>query len=102
MVRDLDVPVEIVPVETVRDRDGLALSSRNRYLSALERERALALPILLHAAAALPGAAPEAWLRRALARVPGMKPDYVARVGGRLCAAVRVGRTRLIDNVPCP
>lgn len=96
MVRDLDVPVKIVPVATVRDADGLALSSRNRYLSPEERKRALALPRLLREAVKRKN--PESWLRQALRRVPGLKLDYVERVNGRLCAAVWVGKTRLIDN----
>jgi pantoate--beta-alanine ligase len=99
MVRDLDFPVSVVPVETVRDRDGLALSSRNRYLSASEREQALALPLLLQAAAVQPK--PVAWLEKHLRRAPGLRIDYVALAGGRLCAATWVGTTRLIDNVPC-
>ena len=100
MTRDLDFPVRIVPVEIVRDRDGLALSSRNRYLSPDERNRALALPLLLQAALVQPQ--PERWLRRHLAQLPGLKVDYVAWADGRLCAAIHVGKTRLIDNLPCP
>jgi pantoate--beta-alanine ligase len=98
MVRDLNVPVEIRVVPTVRDPDGLALSSRNRRLSPEERERALALPRALESAAGTPD--PVAAARSSL---NGFEPDYVevldlgdAKV---LAAAVRVGRTRLIDNV---
>lgn len=100
LVRDLAVPTKIVPIETVRDRDGLALSSRNQYLSTTERAQALALPLLL--AGAIHQSSPVAWLRRALPRCPGVRVDYVEKVNGRLCAAVWVGKTRLIDNLPCP
>lgn len=99
MVRDLDVPVKIVPVETVRDADGLALSSRNRYLTSEQRQQALAFPRLLHAATRQKQ--PVTWLKQALRRTPGVKLDYVEWANGRLCAAVFVGTTRLIDNRPC-
>jgi pantoate--beta-alanine ligase len=108
MVRDLDLPLEIRIVPTVRDADGLALSSRNAYLSAEEREAALALPRALAAGRAAhdTGAgAPDAVARARLlgAAGRGVDVDYVevARLDGRLvlAAAVRVGRTRLIDNV---
>jgi pantoate--beta-alanine ligase len=98
LVRDLEVPVEIRAVPTVRDTDGLALSSRNRRLSADERERALGLPRAL--ASAVGNADPVAAARGSL---NGLEPEYVevldlgdARV---LAAAIRVGSTRLIDNV---
>jgi len=98
LVRDLNVPVEIRVVPTVRDPDGLALSSRNRRLSSAERERALALPRALESAAT--SADPVAATRTAL---NGLEPEYVelldlgeAKV---LAAAVRVGSIRLIDNV---
>jgi pantoate--beta-alanine ligase len=98
LVRDLNVPVEICVVPTVRDPDGLALSSRNARLSAEERERALGLPRALASAAGAPD--PVAAARGSL---NGLEPDYVellelgdARV---LAAAIRVGSTRLIDNV---
>lgn len=98
LVRDLNVPLEIRVVPTVRDADGLALSSRNVHLSAEERELALGLPrALLQAVAA---ADPVAAARAALA---GLDPDYVEKVDlgdtTVLSAAVRVGSTRLIDNV---
>jgi pantoate--beta-alanine ligase len=98
LVRDLNVPVEIRAVPTVRDPDGLALSSRNGRLSAAERERALGLPRALAAAATAsdPVAAAHASLN-------GLEPDYVEvlDLGDAivLAAAVRVGSTRLIDNV---
>jgi len=98
LVRDLNVPVQIRAVPTVRDADGLALSSRNRRLSAEERERALGLPRAL--ASAVGDSDPVAAARGSL---NGLEPEYVevldlgdARV---LAAAIRVGSTRLIDNV---
>ena len=92
MVRDLDLTVEIRVVPTVRDGDGLALSSRNAYLSPAERERALALPRAL----ATKDAA------QARARLNDLDVDYVEVADFEprvLAAAVRVGKTRLIDNV---
>jgi len=98
VVRDLDLAVEIRVLPTVRDDDGLALSSRNVRLSPEERERALGLPRALQQAvgAADPVAAARASLN-------GLQPDYVEVVdlgdAKVLAAAVRVGSTRLIDNV---
>jgi pantoate--beta-alanine ligase len=98
MVRDLEVGVHIRVLPTVRDADGLALSSRNAYLSGTEREHALALPRALEAArfAEDPVAAARAALN-------GLQPEYVEllRVDDAtlLTAAARVGSTRLIDNV---
>jgi pantoate--beta-alanine ligase len=98
LVRDLNIAVEIRAVPTVRDPDGLALSSRNDRLSAEERERALGLPRALTSAASEPDP-----VAAARASLNGLEPEYVelldlgdARV---LAAAVRVGSTRLIDNV---
>jgi pantoate--beta-alanine ligase len=92
MVRDLNVPVAIRVLPTVRDDDGLALSSRNAYLSTEEREQALALPRAL--------ATKDAARARELLR--GLDVDYVEIADFDpkvLAAAVRVGSTRLIDNV---
>ncbi len=98
LVRDLNVPLEIRVVPIVRDDDGLALSSRNVRLSAAERERALGLSRALQGAVGAddPVAAARASLN-------GLTPDYVETVdldgATVLAAAVRVGNTRLIDNV---
>jgi pantoate--beta-alanine ligase len=92
MVRDLNVDVEIRAVPTVRDSDGLALSSRNVYLSPEQRAQALTLP------RALATRDPE----HARALLDGLDVDYleIADFEPRvLAAAVRVGNTRLIDNV---
>ena len=98
MVRDLNLPLVIRVLPTVRDEDGLAVSSRNVYLSAAERTRALALPRAL--AAGRTAADPLAATRAAL---NGLEPDYVEIIdlgdAKVLAAAVRVGETRLIDNV---
>lgn len=104
VVRDLALPVEIVAVPTVRDPDGLALSSRNAYLSAEERQLALALPRALEAglAAHRNGRDPVDTADEVLAGSPELAVDYVAVAdldGPTLAAAVRVGSTRLIDNV---
>ncbi len=121
LVRDLDLPVEIVGVPTVRAEDGLALSSRNAYLEGGARAAAAALPRVLRAAAAAlaAGGPVEATLAQARADLAaaGFDPiDYLALVdeetlapldrlapGARLLAAARIGGTRLIDNlaVPC-
>ncbi|HEV7640316.1 MAG TPA: pantoate--beta-alanine ligase [Gaiellaceae bacterium] len=95
LVRDLNVGVEIRVVGTVRDSDGLALSSRNARLTADERERARAIPRALETR-------DEAQARAVLERA-GIEPDYVAVAdldGPTLAVAARIGTTRLIDNVP--
>ena len=105
LVRDLDLDVQIRVVPTVRDEDGLAVSSRNAYLSDEERFAARALPHSLFAGeeAYKHGADAIAAARVALSTEPRLTPEYVelARFNGRLhlVAAARVGRTRLIDNV---
>jgi pantoate--beta-alanine ligase len=102
LVRDLNLELEIRVVPTVRDEDGLALSSRNAYLSSEEHEAALALPRGLWAGrdAFVTGSDPAKEAQRFLNR---LDVDYVevADLDGQkvLAAAVRVGKTRLIDNV---
>jgi pantoate--beta-alanine ligase len=93
MILDLDLDLELRVVPTVRDPDGLALSSRNVLLSPEERERALQLPRALATKDA----------ERARALLDGVAVDYVEIAPFDppvLAAAVRVGSTRLIDNVP--
>lgn len=120
MARDLDLPVAIVGVPTVREHDGLALSSRNRYLSADDRRSAPALHRALSEAASAiaAGAAVEAAVSRARGQVTsaGFVLDYLearhadtlAPVSApsdgpiRLLVAARIGSTRLIDNVAVP
>jgi pantoate--beta-alanine ligase len=105
LVRDLELPVAIRVLPTVRDADGLALSSRNAYLTPEEHDAALALPRALDAGerAWLAGRDAAEAARTELAAEPRLVPDYVevAQWNGRrvLVAAVRAGRTRLIDNV---
>jgi pantoate--beta-alanine ligase len=95
MLADLNLELELVVVPTVRDADGLALSSRNVRLSPEERSRALALPRAL--------ATGDAETARAILEAAGVDVDYVDVAPfdpPTLAAAVRVGSTRLIDNVP--
>ena len=113
LVADLNVDVAVVGVPTVREADGLAMSSRNRYLDPAQRELAATLSAALTAAAHAAHAGERAALDAAqavLAAVPGLSVDYLqlrdaelgpARPGesGRLLVAARVGNTRLLDNI---
>jgi pantoate--beta-alanine ligase len=118
MVLDLDLGVEIVGAETVREPDGLALSSRNRYLDAEQRRQAAALSRVLRAAqesAAYGAASALAAARAELRAAQGVDLDYLVVTDpglgelpadvppgteGRVLIAARVGSTRLIDNMP--
>jgi len=117
MVRDLDYGCQIIAVPTVRESDGLALSSRNMYLSAFDREAALALSRALMAGQAVSAEGASAVRRAArdvLVREPVALVDYLVLVHpdtledvpewyrgeAVLLVAARVGRTRLIDNLP--
>jgi pantoate--beta-alanine ligase len=121
MVRDLDVPVRLVFGETVREHDGLAMSSRNSYLTAEERERAPALHRALRAGQEAiahgihDAASIETLMRKMIAETPGVEVDYLVVVDPStflpptsfardvlLAGAVKLGTTRLIDNVRIP
>jgi pantoate--beta-alanine ligase len=120
MVADVNLPVTIEPAGTVRDADGLAISSRNRFLSPAERDTALALSRALRAGVAAAGAGQEAVLAAAEAELaaaskadPPLVTDYLALTDpasfrpvpasftgqALLLAAATVGKTRLIDNM---
>ncbi|MDM7490951.1 pantoate--beta-alanine ligase [Rhodococcus sp. CSLK01-03] len=113
MVQDLNFDVRVVGVPTVREQDGLALSSRNRYLDPEQRRIATVLSAALVAGAHAAAGGPEAVLttaREVLAAEPEVELDYLELRGadlgpapergdGRLLIAARIGTTRLIDNV---
>jgi len=118
MVRDLNFPVKIIGCPTVRESDGLAMSSRNTYLGQEEREaaavlfRALSAAKALHTAGELNGDKLRAEMRRVLQTEPLAVPEYVSladpetmneleKIDGSalLSMAVRIGKTRLIDNL---
>lgn len=117
MAQDLDFPVEIISVATVRESDGLAMSSRNTYLTDSDRETALCLSRALRTGAAAAAEGPSAIRRAArgvLVREPLALVDYLVLVHPHtladvpewyrgealLAVAGRVGTTRLIDNMP--
>lgn len=118
MVRDLNFPVRLEVCPTVREADGLAMSSRNRYLSERERRQALILHRALKAAAELHASSAETLreqMLQTLAQVPEVLPEYAEVVdaetllpvsdlssGALLAVAARVGQTRLIDNLMLP
>ena len=112
MVRDLDFPIKIVGVETCREPDGLAMSSRNRYLAAAERAQAVVLRKALLAAKRAPVKKIRETALKIIQSAPLAKVDYVEFVDAEtlqppkpLCrkflmaVAVRFGKTRLIDNI---
>jgi pantoate--beta-alanine ligase len=118
MVRDLDWPIEIVAVSTVREADGLAMSSRNAYLAPEDRRRAAGLSRALQAARTAwengetRAAAIEASVRQELRGEPEVSVEYIAvaesealapvvtvDAGTVVAIAARVGSTRLIDNI---
>ncbi len=116
MARDLDLPIKVIGVATTREPDGLAMSSRNRYLSAAERAQAISIYQSLTTAAEKirKGMKPETATRAAAIALnaAGFKVDYVAARNAitlakpknvaeplRLIAAARLGKTRLIDNI---
>ena len=118
MIEQLDFPIELVVVPTVRDHDGLALSSRNAFLSTAERETALRIPAALEAAARCwrDGERSAGRLEQEVAAVlaagTGLVTDYIAVIdpvllepvqsapeGTVIAVAARVGSTRLIDNI---
>ncbi|GAA2082055.1 pantoate--beta-alanine ligase [Aeromicrobium tamlense] len=115
MARELCLGVEVVGCPTVREADGLAMSSRNRYLTASERERAAAISAALRAGVDAGPDGPEAVLHAAgkVLADAGIDPDYLvltspdlgpAQPGreSRLLVAARVGRPRLLDNCAVP
>jgi pantoate--beta-alanine ligase len=117
LVRDLNIATEIIPVPTLREADGLAMSSRNFYLSSAQRSKAPGLNTALNEAAAAIRAGKNPARASATARrsleAQGFRIDYLTARNAetlmpvksasepiRILAAVRLGKTRLIDNVP--
>ncbi|RVT96061.1 pantoate--beta-alanine ligase [Rhodovarius crocodyli] len=118
MAADLDIPIRILPVPTVREADGIAMSSRNRFLTDAERAHAPRLiEAMRRAAEAIATGAPVAATLAAeteTLKAQGFEPDYLALIDGptlkplqaikpgpmRLIAAARLGSIRLLDNIP--
>ncbi|MGH3863533.1 pantoate--beta-alanine ligase [Actinokineospora sp.] len=114
MVRDLDMEVSVIGVPTVREDDGLAMSSRNAYLDPEQRAAAVTLSAALAAGAHVSESGGQAMLaaaRAVLDQTPELKVDYLELRGldlgpapekgdARLLVAAKIGTTRLIDNVP--
>lgn len=117
MAKDLDIPIEVIGVKTRREEDGLAMSSRNRYLSKTERAQATAIyKNLMQAAEKIRSGVNQQTATRAASRsltTLGFKVDYVTARNAetlavpenaneplRLIAAAWLGKTRLIDNIP--
>jgi pantoate--beta-alanine ligase len=119
MVRDLNMPIRMIVAPTVREPDGLAMSSRNKYLSAAERIEARTLSTVIKSASAMvrrgKGAVPTSaivrMVRQRISKCRSARLDYVtcfdpetlapvrrAGKGTRMALAVWIGRTRLIDN----
>jgi pantoate--beta-alanine ligase len=102
LVADLDIPTEIVGAEIVRDADGLALSSRNRYLSADERKIAPILyQTIVQVAAEIPQIGADGAINKGISELTaqGFVVDYLEIFEERLLVAVKLGKTRLLDNV---
>jgi len=98
LVRDLYLPVRIIAAPIVRDPDGLALSSRNRYLSPEERDKAVQFAAILKDEAVRGGRNAPTRIHKRLQQIPGLNIDYVEYSANRIYVAVRIGKTRLIDN----
>lgn len=102
MIRDLYFPIQMVRAPIIRDSNGLALSSRNKYLTSEEYEIAIHLPRILKLASKRTGLSPRQitqLIQKELQKVNGLSVEYVEYVRGGISVAVRVGETRLIDYI---